>query len=156
LADLPWVGAAFRRVVEQNNEIELLITITPEFVGAMDADELPRQGPGASTRSPNDRDLYIRGRLEVPISGAIEISPREESHTEVASPPVFKQSQEVETVKPTGYVTPSGFMTTQEMRRFPPVVVDTTTNKRTPVHHGATGREPVIRMVGPLGYESLR
>ena len=156
LADLPWVGAAFRRVVEQNNEIELLIMITPEFVGAMDSDEVPRQGPGTSTRSPNDGDLYIRGRLEVPISGAMESSPHEESHTETANPSVFKQPQEIETVKPTGYVTPNGFTTSQATRRLPPVVIDTTTKKRARLRPSGAERKRVIRMVGPLGYESLR
>lgn len=66
LADLPGVGAAFRRVREQNNEIELLILVTPEFVDALDASEVPPCGPGQLTTSPNDIDLYGRGYLEVP------------------------------------------------------------------------------------------
>jgi pilus assembly protein CpaC len=66
LADLPWIGGAFRRVQERNNEIELLIMVTPEFVEALDAQDVPPCGPGQLTTSPNDRDLYGRGYLEVP------------------------------------------------------------------------------------------
>jgi pilus assembly protein CpaC len=66
LADLPWVGAAFRRVREQNNEIELLILVTPELVDAMDPHEVPPCGPGQLTTSPSDTELYFRGYLETP------------------------------------------------------------------------------------------
>ncbi|HRX83180.1 MAG TPA: hypothetical protein P5307_29140, partial [Pirellulaceae bacterium] len=53
-------------VREQNNEIELLILVTPEFVDALDASEVPPCGPGQLTGSPSDCDLYYRGYLEVP------------------------------------------------------------------------------------------
>jgi pilus assembly protein CpaC len=66
LADLPWVGAAFRRVEETYNEVELLIMVTPEFVAPLDAHDVPPCGPGQLTTSPNDVDLYWRGYLEVP------------------------------------------------------------------------------------------
>ena len=66
LADIPWFGAPFRRVSEVVNEIELLILVTPEFVDASDPEELPPCGPGESTTSPNDVELYLRGYLEVP------------------------------------------------------------------------------------------
>ncbi|MFV1964394.1 MAG: type II and III secretion system protein family protein [Pirellulaceae bacterium] len=66
LADLPWIGAAFRRVEEQNNEIELLILVTPEFVDSLDPLEVPPYGPGQLTTSPQNTDLYFRGYLEVP------------------------------------------------------------------------------------------
>lgn len=66
LADLPWVGAAFRRVEQQNNEIELLVLVTPEFVDALDPAEVPPCGPGQQTGQPDDIELYCRGYLEVP------------------------------------------------------------------------------------------
>jgi hypothetical protein len=53
-------------VEERNNEIELLITVTPEFVEAMDAHETPPCGPGQTTTTPDDCDFYWRGYLEVP------------------------------------------------------------------------------------------
>ena len=70
LADLPWVGAGFRRVENSRNEIELLIFVTPEFCEAMDPSEVPPCGPGQLTTSPSDIELYGRGYIEVPRSGA--------------------------------------------------------------------------------------
>ncbi len=66
LSDLPWIGAMFRRTQEQQNEIELLIMVTPEFVGPMSAEEVPPCGPGTFTGSPSDVELYYRGYVEVP------------------------------------------------------------------------------------------
>jgi pilus assembly protein CpaC len=66
LADLPWVGAAFRKTQEQVNEVELLITVTPEFVDAMDCEEVPPLGPGQNSLTPTDTELYYRGYVEVP------------------------------------------------------------------------------------------
>jgi pilus assembly protein CpaC len=63
---MPYIGAAFRTVREEYNELELLVMVTPEFVDAMDAEEVPACGPGQSTESPCDKDLYLRGFLEVP------------------------------------------------------------------------------------------
>jgi pilus assembly protein CpaC len=66
VSDLPWVGAAFRRVEEQNNEVELLVMVTPEFVDALDPHEVPPCGPGQLTTTPCDVDFFWRGYLEVP------------------------------------------------------------------------------------------
>ncbi len=66
LSDLPWVGSMFRRVREEVNEIELLVTVRPELVAPLDSCQVPMQGPGEFTTSPTDIDLYARGYLEVP------------------------------------------------------------------------------------------
>lgn len=66
LSNLPWLGAAFRRVEEENNEIELLIMVTPEFVDSIDPHEVSPCLPGMNSGSPNDLDLYGRGLIEVP------------------------------------------------------------------------------------------
>lgn len=66
LSDLPYLGAFFRRVQMTENEIELLIMVTPEFADAMDPHEVPPCGPGQMTTVPGDSDLYNRGILEVP------------------------------------------------------------------------------------------
>ena len=66
LADLPWAGAAFRRVSNTRNDVELLIFVTPEFCEAMNPNEVPPCGPGQTTTSPTDVELYFRGYLEVP------------------------------------------------------------------------------------------
>ena len=66
LGEIPYVGVFFRRVRERRNDIELLITVTPELVEAMDPHEVPRGGPGLNSMSPNDHELYINGHIEVP------------------------------------------------------------------------------------------
>lgn len=66
LMEVPYLGALFRKVEETNNEIELLILVTPELVEALDAHEVPRCGPGMATDSPSDWQLYFRGHNEVP------------------------------------------------------------------------------------------
>ena len=66
LGELPYLGTIFRRVTERRNDIELLITVTPELVDAMDPHEVPAGGPGLNSTSPNDKELYLKGYIEVP------------------------------------------------------------------------------------------
>jgi len=66
LSDLPFVGAAFRSVQEEVNEVELLILVTPEFVDGLDPHEVPQCGPGMESVSPSNCQLYWGGNLEVP------------------------------------------------------------------------------------------
>ncbi|MEM6331161.1 MAG: hypothetical protein AAF790_13045, partial [Planctomycetota bacterium] len=66
LSDVPVIGAPFRRVQEEVNEIELLILVTPEFVDAMEPHEAPHCYPGAGTMSPDNHELYWGGHIEVP------------------------------------------------------------------------------------------
>ncbi len=67
LADLPYFGAFFRTTRELQNEIELLITVTPHFAGPMDPHEVPMGGPGANTGSPTDHELYWKSYIETPL-----------------------------------------------------------------------------------------
>ncbi len=66
ISEVPYLGAAFRTVQENVNEVELLILVTPELVEAMDANEVPPCGPGMQTTSPTDWELFMKGHLEVP------------------------------------------------------------------------------------------
>lgn len=66
ISDVPYIGAAFRRVAERSNDVELLILVTPELVDAMDPEQVPPCGPGTQTASPNDWELYMKGYIEVP------------------------------------------------------------------------------------------
>ena len=78
--ELPYFGALFRRVQERRNDIELLITVTPELVDAMDPHEVP-PGPGTNSMSPNDKELYWKGHLEVPnLLGGDGCSPHTAPH----------------------------------------------------------------------------
>ena len=66
LGEIPFVGLFFRGMRERRNDVELLITVTPELVDAMDPHQVPRGGPGLNSMSPNDCDFYINGLMEVP------------------------------------------------------------------------------------------
>jgi pilus assembly protein CpaC len=68
LKDMPWIGAAFRRVEETFNEVELVILITPYFINEVDDCILPLP-PGRGTVLPNDNELYNKGYREVPRCG---------------------------------------------------------------------------------------
>jgi len=67
ISDIPVLGVPFRRTVDQINEIELLILVTPEFVDPMDPEQVPCGGPGYATTSPNTHDLFCGGHVEVPL-----------------------------------------------------------------------------------------
>ncbi len=66
LCEMPYLGALFRSNREVQNEVELLITVTPDFASAMDAKEVPLGGPGFNSYSPSDREFYMRGYMETP------------------------------------------------------------------------------------------
>ncbi len=66
LMDLPWAGSLFRNMNENVNEIELLVVVTPRLVSAMDASQVPPLGPGEFTATPNDKQYYGLGHIEVP------------------------------------------------------------------------------------------
>ncbi|MDG2222932.1 MAG: pilus assembly protein N-terminal domain-containing protein [Rubripirellula sp.] len=66
LGEIPYFGAMFRRVKETRNDIELLITVTPELVDAMNPHQVPMGGPGLNSTSPSDCELYLNGHIEVP------------------------------------------------------------------------------------------
>ncbi|MEL6104699.1 MAG: pilus assembly protein N-terminal domain-containing protein [Planctomycetota bacterium] len=66
LGELPVIGTFFRFVRERRNDVELLITVTPELVAAMDPHQVPRGGPGVNSNSPSDREIFLNGHLEVP------------------------------------------------------------------------------------------
>ena len=69
LGELPWAGTFFRRIQFEDVETELVILLTPELVGPLDAGQLPRGGPGLFTTYPTDRELYGDGMIEVPSYG---------------------------------------------------------------------------------------
>ncbi|MBW3543599.1 MAG: pilus assembly protein N-terminal domain-containing protein, partial [Planctomycetes bacterium] len=69
LGEMPWVGAAFRRVRYDESETELVIMVTPELVAPLCEDQVPCLGPGLFSDTPTDRELYIDGVIEVPFYG---------------------------------------------------------------------------------------
>jgi pilus assembly protein CpaC len=67
--ELPWVGAAFRRVRYDEAETELVILVTPELVAPIDCQQIPPGGPGLFTTAPTDRELFRDGMIEIPSYG---------------------------------------------------------------------------------------
>ena len=66
ISDVPYLGVAFRKTRDTTNEVELLMLVTPEFVEAMDASEVPQCGPGMQSTSPSDWELFMKAYPEVP------------------------------------------------------------------------------------------
>ena len=97
LGELPFIGAAFRRVRYTEGETELVIMVTPELVSPLKSGQVPEGGPGLFTATPTDRELYSDGVLEVPSYGSDcpecrysipgPISPESMIHSENVLPP---------------------------------------------------------------------
>ncbi len=66
ISDVPYVGALFRNIHDQENDIELLILVTPELADPLNASEVPPCGPGSMTTDPSDWEMFMKGYLEVP------------------------------------------------------------------------------------------
>jgi pilus assembly protein CpaC len=95
IAEVPYLGAPFRRVEEEINEIELIILVTPELVSPMECYEVPPCGPGMNTTSPRDCDLYWRGHIEVPSCGPCGIGNGNGNGPCPAGPPPGNSAEEV-------------------------------------------------------------
>ena len=65
-SEVPYLGTLLRRVEHENNEVELLVLVTPELVDAIPAGQVPPCGPGMRTTIPCDGELFFGGHLEVP------------------------------------------------------------------------------------------
>ena len=74
LADIPYLGVPFRHVYVKDNEIELLITVTPELIEPIDSGQICSGGPGLNSTTPSLKALFCRGHLEVPYrcTGPVE------------------------------------------------------------------------------------
>ena len=69
LGEIPGLGALFSKKVNNVSEIELIILLTPEYGSSMQPCQIPPGGPGFFTTTPNDRELYRDGLIEVPKYG---------------------------------------------------------------------------------------
>ncbi len=66
ISEIPYLGAAFRSVSYQSNEVELLVLVTPDIVDGMEPGQVPVCRPGLQTTDPTDWELFFKGHLEVP------------------------------------------------------------------------------------------
>jgi pilus assembly protein CpaC len=170
LADLPTVGRFFSRVEEKANEVELLVIVTPEVIGPLDPHQLPECGPGQLTVSPNDKELYCYGYLEVPnctqacpLPGSCENTPQAgitagAYPAELISPPrplagspnPARVPERRETIPASRGVTPPAPKS--------PVLPPDTSNPQGPAALPPPAASSAARpmLFGPMGYERLR
>ena len=175
LMDMPWVGAAFRRTSHQENELELIIMVTPEFCEAMDATEVPPCGPGQLTTSPSDVELYYRGYLEVPkpcangncAPGArgngqgdgYENLPAPTADGQSARRPTPAQPSNYPALRTATQPKTAAIGTGATTARTVSARSSTTspTNASKPAGNGAKPSAPTkAKLIGPLGYDDLR
>lgn len=153
LADMPWIGAAFRRNVDRRNEVELLIIVTPELVGALNPEEVPCEYPGSGTGIVNDCELYGRGYVEVPacppggmMMGDPGMIGPYEGENIAPGPPVIEMSEPVPAAQSIQMHGPA--MGPAPVAK-PQISTVEASNPRPPV-----GAEPTL--IGPVGYDALR
>lgn len=173
--DVPWAGAAFRRTSYSENEIELVILVTPEFCEALDATEVPPCGPGELSAPPTDVELYYRGYLEVPKAcdngnGPHGHGPIGGSGYDQLPAPGKAGGQSARKPVP---VTPSNYpaLRTAETPRTAAIgtgtttgrTVSTSTSRTSPTSGSKTKTAPTKpsaggkpALIGPLGYDELR
>jgi pilus assembly protein CpaC len=169
LADLPMVGAAFRSVQEEVNEIELLITVTPELVDAMDPEEVPPCGPGESTESPCDKDLYFRGFIEVPKGYGVSCEGNNCSHGKCRNGrcqdcghgvpqgvPGQYESIEPGIRMPGMPASPSVEAPISTARRTNPHIQQGRATRQTSTGPGINNNQSPPALIGPIGYDVLR
>jgi pilus assembly protein CpaC len=157
LADLPWFGAPFRRVREEVNEIELLILVTPEFVDAIDPEELPPCGPGESTTSPNDVELYWRGYMEVPKCCEDGSCPNcQNGMPSGMSLPEDVQPQEALPPQPSDVDASAKRLSPQGRRATGKTAQSTAKPVRAAVEGDMRRASQKPALIGPVGYDSLK
>ncbi|MFO0929129.1 MAG: hypothetical protein U0736_19255 [Gemmataceae bacterium] len=66
LGQLPFVGAAFSTKTFTEDEVELVVMVTPHLVDAQSSCQVAKVLPGQETRTPDDFELFLEGILEAP------------------------------------------------------------------------------------------
>jgi pilus assembly protein CpaC len=66
LGDIPYLGFLFSFATQQEQEIEMVILLTPRLVDPADCSQLPKALPGSETRKPDDYEFYLETILEAP------------------------------------------------------------------------------------------
>jgi pilus assembly protein CpaC len=66
LGDLPYLGVLFSYATQTEQEVELIILLTPRLVDPADCSQMPKALPGSETRKPDDFEFYLETILEAP------------------------------------------------------------------------------------------
>jgi len=164
LADMPWIGRAFSRVEQQTNEVELLIIVTPELVGAMEPHQVPQCGPGQMTTHPNDEELYNFGYLEVPdcclgSEGGPAVQPAPNGTPKSIPVPRGGAAPRPNTAPlPRHNVTPNATPPSVGAESMPPLRSPSASTRAGSQHvrpSGQSGQANETGIFGPLGYDPL-
>lgn len=125
LGELPGIGAAFRRVRYDENETELIILVTPEYVAPLDPHQVPEGGPGSFSDVPTDHELYWQGNIEVPnYGGPVPPQSAVEGGGEfcppgMIAPPGMEESMMGPPLEGDGSLPPTGIITPSEKPMSP-------------------------------------
>jgi len=66
LGDIPYLGFLFSFATQTEQEIELVIMLTPRLVDPADCSQMPKALPGSETRKPDDFEFYLETVIEAP------------------------------------------------------------------------------------------
>ena len=66
LGDLPFLGPLFSFATQTEEELELIVVLTPRLVDPADCSQMPKAMPGSETRKPDDYEFYLESILEAP------------------------------------------------------------------------------------------
>jgi pilus assembly protein CpaC len=66
LGDIPYLGVFFSFATQTEQEIEMVILITPRLIDPADCSQMPKALPGSETRKPDDFEFYLETILEAP------------------------------------------------------------------------------------------
>ncbi|HOM16688.1 MAG TPA: pilus assembly protein N-terminal domain-containing protein [Thermoguttaceae bacterium] len=162
--ELPYIGAMFRKVEETNNEIELLILVTPELVEAMDPSEVPCQGPGMNSCRPTDWELFLRGKIETGGAASACMDPQINTVGEEPSTP--KPPPAAPTLIRSQPSSPDAAIAAKTSRTGVPRTVGNRGGSSTRVSgpaptanassSGTGGTASLQGFMGPIGYEKLK
>ena len=150
LADIPYLGMPFRHVATRENEIELLITVTPQLVEPIDPHQVCSSGPGLNSTTPSSKALFCRGHLETPYRCA---GPMETVTPNAAYDAFLPEVNAHEVIDPNPFpqATPLG-------PESLPLSLDQTNDAPLPWSIGIRGenlpRHSYDGLIGPVGYET--
>jgi pilus assembly protein CpaC len=66
LGDIPYLGTLFSYATQTEQEIEMIVLVTPRLVDPADCSQMPKALPGSETRKPDDCEFYLEAILEAP------------------------------------------------------------------------------------------
>src|SRR5207244_2065414 len=66
LGDIPFLGPVFSYATTTEEEIEMVILVTPRLVDPADCSQMPKALPGSETRKVDDYEFYLETILEAP------------------------------------------------------------------------------------------